>query len=560
MQQEIARESPSGKAELQVSSLHFASFPDQSRLFLDYIRDPELLLRFFPNAVASPKFVDRYVDTVLSSYQTDRAALCDTLSDINLRIDAGEKTLRNIDVLRQPDSVAVVTGQQAGLFTGPLYTIYKALSAIKMADELNSRGVKAVPVFWAATEDHDFDEVSHAFFLDAWRRSYRSEYKPDDYRPNVPVGSVQIDAGIERSIGDVFSNLQSTSFTAGVRDLLTASWREGELFGASFERTLATLLSRYGLVFIDPMDPRLKRLAAPVYERAIRHSDEIVASVAKRGRELVGQGYHEQVTIGNDYFPLFWHNESGQRVALRKIGDNRYQEKGQKREVSVSELIETAESNPETFSPGVMLRPVVQDYLLPTVCYFGGAAEIAYFAQNSEVYRILERPVTPIFHRQSFTIIEPKQRKMLDKFDVELPDLFAGFESMTLKIAEQSVGPDSGKLFTSVEKVINDEIDRLEVRLSKIDPTLAENLGKRRRKILYHIAALRKKTLLSEFRQHETINNQLQGLFASLLPNGGLQERSLNVFTYLNKYGYHFIDQVYGSIDLEDQGHRIIDL
>jgi uncharacterized protein YllA (UPF0747 family) len=207
-----------------------------------------------------------------------------------------------------------------------------------------------------------------------------------------------------------------------------------------------------------------------------------------------------------------------------------------------------------------MLRPVVQDYLFPTICYFGGAAEIAYFAQNSEVYRTLNRPVTPIFHRQSFTIVEAKQRKVLNKFELTLPDLFAGIETTLLNIAEGDTSELSPRVFAEVERSFIAELDKLDERLSVVDPTLAASLAKRRNKILYHIAALRKKTLMAELRRKGTVERQISNLFAALLPNGELQERSINVYSFIDRFGQGFIERVYQSIDLEDKCHRVIDL
>ncbi|MEP6787646.1 MAG: bacillithiol biosynthesis cysteine-adding enzyme BshC [Acidobacteriota bacterium] len=560
MKQEIARESLRGHSKLQVSSLPFSEIPHQSRLFLEYQSDPASLKEFYPNAVTSPLQIRSFIPEVLANYKTDRQELCEALTEINSQINAGEKTFEAIKLLGDRDTVAVVTGQQAGLFTGPLYTIYKALSAIKLAEELNNEGTKAIAVFWAATEDHDFDEVSEASLIRRSGEVVRSTYSPEGYVKNIPVGSVEIDGEIDNVIEQIFAELPDTEFSAEVEELLRTSWSHGTLFGNAFEKTLAVILGKFGMIFIDPMNERIKRLSSQIYVNALAKSSEIVASVIKRSRELENKGYHAQVLVEEDHRPLFWHDDAGRRAALRKVGQDIYRAKGDKREFTLSELEKTAADEPRRFSPGVMLRPVVQDHLLPTVCYFGGAAEIAYFAQNSEVYRVLRRPVTPILHRQSFTIVEPKYRRMLDKLGLQFPQLFDGLETTRLRLATQSISPETATLFASVEETINTELNRLDQRLSRIDTTLAENLAKRRRKMIYHIAALRKKTLLAFARKDETSGRQLENVFAALLPGGELQERSLNVINFLNRYGSNFVDWIYESIDLEDTGHRIVDL
>ena len=205
-----------------------------------------------------------------------------------------------------------------------------------------------------------------------------------------------------------------------------------------------------------------------------------------------------------------------------------------------------------------MLRPVVQDYLFPTVCYFGGGAEIAYFAQNSEVYRIMDRPVTPILHRQSFTIIEAKHARTLEKYELEFTDLFAGEAEVLPKIVDKFIDPNTAKLFAEAEKKINTELNRLDQSLSQIDVTLAANLATRRRKIVYHIAALQKKYQFRRVEMDEIIDRRVRSAFTSLLPHGNLQERTLNVTSFLDRFGPKFIDMVYDSIDLDDKGHRVV--
>ncbi len=559
MKQESARESLHGKTQFRISDLPFAQIPAQSRLFLEFQTDPLSLKRFYPNAVTLPSDIGKFAPEVLANYKTDRTALCDALAEINIKAGVGEKTLANIELLRQRSTVTVLTGQQAGLFTGPLYTIYKALSAIKLADELRIQGTPAVPVFWAATEDHDLDEVSKTYTLSNDGGLVESAYVANDRSNGLPVGDVKLDGPVSGVIDLMFSKMSDTTYSADLKAQLCDAWKEGAGFGDAFIRSLASIFADLGVIFIDPMHPGIKRLASPIYVRAIERADEMVSAIRERGRVLETDGYHTQVLVDEDYFPLFWHDDDGKRRSLRKTGEGIYRTKETRFELTRDDLIELANKQPERLSPGVMLRPVVQDYLLPTVCYFGGAAEIAYFAQNSEAYRVLERPVTPILHRQSFTIVEHKHRRALDKFDLEVGDLFGGIEQLSLKLAERD-SSDTGQLFADTEARINGELDLIDEKLATIDPTGAANFAKRRRKMIHHIGATRKKALLAQMRNDEVASRQLASLFTSLLPNGGLQERSLNVYTFLNKFGSNFIDWLYEAIDLEDKDHRIVDL
>lgn len=534
MSQENSR--PSGNVILQTESLPFAEIPAQSKLFLEYQKNPLKLKKFYPNAVESHTQISAQIPEVLANYKVDRNLLCDALTEINNSFRAGEKTLENIELLRDKDCVAVVAGQQAGLFSGPIYTIYKALSAVRLAQCLSERGFKAVPIFWIAEEDHDFDEVRNAFVLDKDGKLAEVENTPENYVENIAVGNVKLDENIDETLQNLTENLSHTEFSDELQTLLKETYQPNETFSTSFAKFLMKLFEKYGVIFFAQLDKKLKNLAVPIFQEAVEKSDEIRKSLLERNKKLEDENFHTQVLVDDNFFPFFEFDEAGKR---QKISKNEIK-------------------NFQNLSPNALMRPVVQDYLLPTICYFGGGAEIAYFAQNSVIYEILNRPVTPILHRQSFTVIESKHRKTLEKYDLELKDLFAGIENLLPKIVEEYLNEDTAKLFDEVEANINIELNHLNQNLSKIEPTLAENLANKRKKIDYHIANLRNKFHHAQIRKDEIINRRIETAFTALLPHGHLQERTLNVTSFLNRYGLYFIDWIYEAIDLDDKEHRII--
>ena len=558
MKQAIECPCPSGKVVLQTESLPFADIPQQSKLFVEYQRDPLALHRFYPSAVASHTQIAARIPEVLANHRADRNELCNALEEMNRKSGASDKTLENIALLRESNTVAVVTGQQAGLFTGPLYTIYKALSAVRLTKCLRGRGYSAVPVFWIATEDHDFEEVSKTSVIERSGELAELKNEPKRCYENLPVGYVKLDDSIKQTITELFDDLPTTEFTEELRALIEETWKSQTYYGDAFARMLNKLFGVYGLIILCPLDKRLKQLAAPVYVEAIKKSEEIVSALRKRSDELIAENFHAQVLIGEDYFPLFWQAKDHTRNALKRSENGTFKTKDNAREFTLNELAEIAEREPSRFSPSVVLRSVVQDYLLPTVCYFGGAAEIAYFAQSGEVYRILNRPLTPIFHRQSFTIVEPKHGRTLEKYGLELKDLFGGLENLQPQIVEKHLNRETARIFAEAEERINIELNRLDQNLSTFEPTLADNLATRRRKILYHIGALRNKFHRAEMSRDETTRRRLETAFAALLPHKHLQERTLNVSGFLDRYGLYFIDWIYEAIDLDDKGHRII--
>ncbi|HLA96022.1 MAG TPA: bacillithiol biosynthesis cysteine-adding enzyme BshC [Pyrinomonadaceae bacterium] len=558
MKQEIACPGPMGNVTLRAESLPFASIPGQSKLFVQYQSDPLSLKRYYPNVIESHTQIADRIPEVLANHKADRKLLCDALEETNNKFGATQQTLDNIAMLRDDDTVAVVTGQQAGLFSGPLYTIYKALSAVRMAECPRGRGFKAVPVFWVATEDHDFEEVSNTFVIGKKGSVVELKNEPKRCYQNLPVGYIKLDDSITETIDELFRELAPTEFTDELKALISESWTPGAYFGDGFGILLTKLLGKYGVIVLCPLNNALKQLAAPMYVEAIKKSAEIVTALQERSAKLVEDGYTAQVLIGDDYFPLFWQARDDTRNALKKSKEGTFKTKDGTREFTLHELAEIAAHEPYRFSPSVVLRSVVQDYILPTVCYFGGGAEISYFAQSGEVYRILGRPVTPIIHRQSFSFIETKHAKTLSRYDLEFADLFAGIEALLPGIVEKHLNQDAATLFADVEERINIELHRLDEGLSAIDTSLVENLAKRRRKILYHIAALRNKFHHVQLRKDETIQRRIETMFTALMPNGALQERSLNIGYFIDRYGVNFVDWIYKAIDLDDKGHRLI--
>ncbi|MFM8441316.1 MAG: bacillithiol biosynthesis cysteine-adding enzyme BshC [Acidobacteriota bacterium] len=540
-----------------ISSLPFEEVPGQSRLFVDYQKNPTSLRRFYPEAVSSHVELSSRIEKVLASYEVDRQVLCDALEATNRYVGATDATLANINLLRDPQCVAVVSGQQAGLFSGPVYTIYKALSAVRMAKCLRDRGHKAVPVFWIATEDHDFEEVSRTAVI-----SKTGLLTPisvaSSTATGIPVGNMPLDDSVSAKALEMMSKMQGTEHSPWISEILSSTWRPGEKFGDAFAKMLMRLLGKFGIIVLCPLNTEIKRLAAPMYRRAAERAGNVVEALRARSAELEKAGYHAQVHIGEDYFPLFWQNPEGARKALRRSGDDTVATKDHSHEFPLDQILKMIEDEPSDFSPSVTLRSVIQDFLLPTVTYFGGAAEIAYFAQSAEVYRVLDRPVTPILHRQSFTVIEPKHRKTLEKYGLALTDLFSGIDSMIPKLVESHLNKDGAAKIDDAAAAIEREFARIESEVLGLDQTLGDNLARRKRKINYHLDAIRKKFHDAQMRKDGEVRTQVETMFTTLFPNNHLQERSVNVLYFLNRYGESFIDWLYESIDLDEKGHRIV--
>lgn len=546
------------EAGLHVEALPFEMLPHQSRLFLDYLRDPLALKRFYPSAVHLHHELAARVHEVLAAHKTDRAVLCDALEAMNIAWGATDETRANIKRLREADCVAVVSGQQAGLFTGPLYTIYKALSAVKLAGCLAQRGTKAVPVFWIATEDHDFAEVATAEFIGCDCRLASVNASHAMHTEGMPVGSVVLDESINEVVQRLLDVLPTTEFTPDLESLVRDAWKPGRGYGEAFARMMTRLVGRYGLILLDPLDAKLKRLAAPLYAEAARRAPEMAAALETRSRELEAAGYHAQVVATANSFPLFLHEAEGMRHAVTRTTEGLYKVKGMREEYAAEELSRWAAREPQRFSPNVTLRAVIQDYLLPTVAYFGGAAEIAYFAQTAEVYRMLERPATPILHRASMTIVESHTGRMLERYDLGLSDFFPGLDHVIARVVEQHLGAETARAFDRTEESVARELDTLQEQLRRVDPTLADALSTGRRKINYQLEGLRTRFHRAQMNRDRAAHRQLERAAATLYPHKTLQERHINITSLVARHGHYVINWIYEAINLGSSDHQII--
>jgi bacillithiol biosynthesis cysteine-adding enzyme BshC len=548
------------EAGLRVENIPFDQIPQQSKLFLDYLRDPAALRQFYPEAVKNHYELPERRDRVLANFKTDRTRLCNALERMNRNWGASEETFEHIARLADADCVAVVTGQQAGLFTGPLYTIYKALSAIKLAECLTQRGVNAVPVFWIASEDHDFAEVATVEFINRDCGLSQASVSTAIHYDGTPVGHVRNDESVRGVIEALLPSLPQTEFTAELRSLLHDSYAPQQSFSDSFARMMARLTANRGLILLDPLDADLKQMAAPLYAEAALRAGDIASAIVSRSRDLEAAGYHAQVTPSENAFPLFLHDEHGGRQALTRNSSGRYQTKAAQENDGYTneELADWAQREPNRFSPNVTLRAVVQDYLLPTIAYYGGSAEIAYFAQTSEVYRLLDRPVTPILPRASLTFVEKHTGRSLERYGIQLQDFFAGVDHVMARVVAEYLGKQAAAAFAHTSETFNKELDGLQDELRRVDPTLADALDKGRRKINYQIDGLRTRFNRAQVARDEAVKRQLEHAFDLLYPQKALQERHVNISSFIARHGLYFLDWIFDAIDLQTPDHEVI--
>ncbi len=539
----------------RISTVRFECIPRSSALFLDFLYSFPKVKPFFPLPYPLETFRRETLPTA-GLRPNHREQLCGVLERQNRSFGAGARTVENLSHLRDPDCYAVVTGQQVGLFTGPAYAIYKALTAVKLATHYACRGVKVVPVFWMATEDHDLAEVDHCSILDGESGLQTIRYDAGPAHLQRPVGAVAFNLSISEALRQFLEFLPDSEFRQEIAAGLETSYQPGKTFGQAFEETLSRLFSNYGLIVMDPLDPQLKQLLRPFFLQAFQNCDRYYPLLQARDRQLRDSGYHVQVEVEEDSSLFFLEEQGKRRAVVREDSDFRL--KGSDRRFTAKKLYALLNEIPEKFSPNVLLRPVAQDFLLPTLACVAGPSELAYLAQVSPLYESLGVKMPIVFPRASLSIVEKRISKVLEKYQLDFCGLFQGPEQVMRRLVERQLDQSLAGKFSEIEKEFENRLTDLEPSLRIVDPTLVDALKTAQKKIQYHIDHLRTKFINAELKQQETITRQVERTLAILHPAKSLQERGINIFYFLSRYGTDLLAQLYEEIDLTDPDHRLI--
>jgi bacillithiol biosynthesis cysteine-adding enzyme BshC len=442
--------------------------------------------------------------------------------------------------------VAVVTGQQVGLFSGPAYTLYKAFTAIKLARQLTGEGIPAVPVFWLATEDHDLAEVDHAWVFNGDFSPGRVSIAPQA-ETNQPVGTISL-AGVP--IEELRNALAGHPFADDVVSEIAKAYAPGATMGQGFAAYLKGILGNHEVLFIDPMSPSVRALGAPMIREALDAAPVLSQALLARNRELEQAGYHAQVHV-EESTSLFFLLEHGKRLALRR-NQSGYVQNG--RRFSIADL----QSRAKEISPNALLRPVVQDYMLPTVAYIGGPAELAYLAQSQVLYdRLLGRQPVAL-PRAGFTLLDTHSAKLMTRYGLCVPDFFAGEADLREKIAARLVSPALTGLMKETREITGHALDRLKSELTTFDSTLVKALNRSRRKIDYQLEKTERKIARQTMLRDERASRDAAALANLIYPHKHLQERFYSILPFMAKHGPGVIETIWDNVHLDCPDHKLL--
>lgn len=527
------------------------------RLFSDYLTYSEDIREFFRWNPWDD--IGECAEIRLRNYQL-RKEVAEILQAQNQEWSAPEPVEEAIRQFARPDTLALVTGQQAGLFGGPLYTVYKIFTIIKMAESLQEKYPQwnFVPVFWMEVDDSDFREINHLHILNANGDllDLQLPEQPGDYRP---VYLRKIPPEIEQIHGQLASICLPNEFREKVLTEIKNIYAPGKSFADAFAEWLLHFFGPFGLIVMNPADVRFKTLLRPLFRRSLEEREMLLQKFRENREKLERKGYHSQIKLDPAQTLLFFIADDQSRCRI-DAQDREYliRHPSSSYPLPHNELLKLLDHSPERFSPNVALRPVVQDMLLPTLAYSGGPAEISYFAQLKPLYLHLKVTEPIFFPRARITLLEKKVQRWMEKFSVTEKIIFEKKNALSEYLIRQRTNPLLEKYFEDAGRKISQTLEQLEAQLSKIDPTLKPAWERSENQIENALMKLKWKAEQARERKMETEIRQIRKLTDHLFPGGKYQERVLNPIHFQVKYGPDFFRGIYETLSLKTKYHQLI--
>ncbi|MCX6564282.1 MAG: bacillithiol biosynthesis cysteine-adding enzyme BshC [Candidatus Aminicenantes bacterium] len=529
--------------------------PRLPRLVHDYFYDYGKVDEFYNGDFRDFAAFERQTERVIAR-PLPRKLLAEVLIEQNQSYGCGSRTLGHIQKIAEEKACAIVTGQQVGLFSGPLYTIYKALTAIKLAEDLNRRGLGSyVPVFWLASDDHDLSEIDHIVLLDKDRRLENVRCPMPSGDAKIPASNVILPPDILDCLRRLVDVTRDSEFKAGIIEQLADAYRSGRSMVEAFARWMTRLFASSGLIFMDAGHPGLKALGRDVFYREIAEESPSTEAALATSEKLRQAGYDEQIHLHDRILNIFY-AEQGRRTIQRNAAG--FEIKDPPQTFQKEKLLALATDKPFLFSPNVLLRPLYQDALLPTVAYIGGPGEIAYFAQMKGVYDRFELPMPVIYPRKSVTIVEKKIGHILKKYDLQIPEIWSKADHIIPEAAKDAIPESMNAALRLALSHLDQDFESLAREIAAFEPTLKNSAGLAQGRMRQQWSFLEKKILQAAKKRNEIAVQQLRQAIDNLYPNRNLQERVFNIVPYLIKYGPAFMDKLDQAVKIDEYDHQIM--
>ncbi|UMZ73225.1 bacillithiol biosynthesis cysteine-adding enzyme BshC [Natranaerofaba carboxydovora] len=508
-------------------------------IFVDYLNFSDKIGNFYRlNPFEQDSFRSRYQE-IVADYPLDRRRkLVNCLSAYNKEISDDPQVMKSIEKLKDPESVVVITGQQPGILSGPLYTIYKAITAIKLAKKQEKLlGKNVVPIFWLASEDHDIDEVNSINLRNL--RGKIESFNLFTQKPNSSIGEVLLNDGATKLLNNIENFVCGTDledkpeyFDKWMKNYRDAA-KKSNYLPEWTARILMSLFSKYGLLIVDPMLEEMREMSKDIFLKAVDFKNGVYGEVNKKENLVKKAGYKPVINLQKNHTGLFY-NENNRKALIYE--DEKYKTRDEEYSFSEKELKNIIENNPACFSPNVALRPALQDYIFPTLSYVAGPGEIGYFSQLKGVYESFDMKMPLIYPRERFVLIEPEMKEIMDNYDIKLEDIFFEWQAKKDKIINECSSIDIDDLFGDITQKIKEEHEnlllQLEQEFSKIRQVGEKNWNHMKKQLDY----LKDKSKHYNKQNNKDLNNKLSKLKMNIYPNDKLQERFYSMGEYLLYY------------------------
>lgn len=520
---------------MKTGSIDFKKLPF-TKLFQDYTSGISDILQFYETNPFDEESIKERIDNF--SFSGNRESSVEALKKYNKQFNAPDAVFRSIDKLNDNRSLAIVTGQQLTLFGGPVFTIYKTITAINFARQVENKfGIPVVPVFWMADEDHDFDEVS-SIHIPGGKETMSYKFRANGQKEK-PSGFIKFNDEIEDLWSDISTELLETDFSKELSALIEKNYKSGSDFGTAFGNMMLHLFSDHGLILSGSNFAPVKKLSYHPMQTSVMNASALYDTLTNTSTKLESAGYHRQVYLNQSN--LFWLDDDNNRVKIQYEKDYWYTG-NENQSWTTESLILEIEHTPERFSPNVFLRPIMQDHFIPTLSYIAGPGEVAYYAQMKNFYQKFDKRMPIIKPRISATIIESGIDRILKKLPFHIEDYSKRIEDLESEYVASADTPDIEKIFNDWKQKTGEILEQKKDPINEIDPTLTNSAEKAHAVFTSELDKLKGKVYRSVKKQENVQINRIKKIQNNLFPNGNLQEREVAFIYFMNKYGMDIWD------------------
>ncbi|RMG67713.1 MAG: bacillithiol biosynthesis cysteine-adding enzyme BshC [Calditrichaeota bacterium] len=537
--------------------------PEINPLFDDYLYRFDQVSEFYPQDWRNLSPEGLIAHTAFHK-PLNRTELSRVVEAQNRAWGAAAPALENARSLARENTFAVVTGQQAGIFTGPLYTPYKILTTIATAHRLNHThpDFRFVPVFWLEVEDNDFREINHIHYLSQDYQLQRLELSETPGEAFKPIYLRQIPPGILQWREQLRQDLPLSEFKEQVLALFFEAYRAGTSFSDAFAQLLCQLFSEAGLVVVNPADRALKALALPIFQKILQEQKTLHQALSEQNARIIEKGYQPQIHLPEGHTMLFWLDDDRRRVRIDRSPEGKFllRYTGEHRPFPGQDPLRAVEKEPWRMIPGVAVRPLLQDSLLPTRVYVAGPTETAYFAQLAALYRVLNMSMPLILPRHRLTLVEPAIQKIVHKHHLDYADIFLRSKDLLDWFVQSR---EHAGTFQRVEQIRQDALSilqHLEPLVQETDLTLLKPYQKTMQSIQRSLNQLTGKLTRALQTKHQIEIAQLSRVQMALFPGQKPQERVLNLIYFAVKHGPGFTGQLLKHLPEDIQPHWVVEL